>query len=147
MTAEATDLLPVLNQVIDFIESSLVHTDDQESKLAALNEEIAKRRKQEKILLEKVASASAPVFNETEVEKTLDRLENLRVIGRKEHAKLAADLRSKPASALDLLATVSEKLIAAPAEGEGVLKESSVSELDPDGWSQFTEGKRVQLKR
>ena len=147
MNAQPTFLLPVINQVIDFIESSLAEISGQEEKTAALNTEIERRKKQEKVLLEKVASASIPVFNEKEVAQVLDHLESLRMIKPFERIKLASEIRTKPASVLKLLASISENLGSASAEGEGYAKESSVSEFDPDGWSDFAEGRRVKQKQ
>lgn len=149
MNADATALLPVVNQVIDFIESSLAEISDQEQKQAALTAEVEKRKKQERILLEKVASASRPVFSEEAIEKTLSDLQNAHLIKPYERIKLAADMRSKPASVLDMLASISNGLdSSAPAAGGmGLAKESSVTEVDPDGWDAFAEGRRVKQKQ
>jgi hypothetical protein len=148
MSAEATALLPIVNQVIDFIESSLAEITGQEAKAAALSAEIDKRKKQEKILLEKVAAASTPVFSEEAIEQTLNRLQDARIIKPMEHIKLAAEMRNKPASVLDLLARISVSFdSSASAGGEGYAKESSVSEADPDGWNDFAAGKRVKQKQ
>jgi len=108
---KAADFLPVLDQVIGFVTEALQAYDAATVKVAELQSQLASK---DKVILEKVAAANAPrepVFNDEEVIKTLNRLQEMRIIDQEMATKFASDIKADHHLILPLLTRISEALI------------------------------------
>ncbi len=151
-TIKVAEFLPVLDGIIGFMGEALSANDAAQVKIAQLEAQLLDK---DKVILEKVASASAavpntPVFKREEVARTLDRLQELNIINGEMNVKFASDIAADPRTILPLLTKISEALLAAPAvEGVGIEKEAAADgtdDSDPDGWGAFARGQPVKLK-
>lgn len=142
---DQNQLAGLLDNVLDFMDSSIVTQSKLEQEKQAL---VQKLSDADKVLLEKVATAKASALDPDRVNAAIDRLVTLQIIPLELHAKVASQLRKDPNSALSLLAQVAENLSSAPAEGYGVQKEASAEhdDSDPDGWGDVLAGKVPRIK-
>jgi hypothetical protein len=151
MSAQASELVPVLDQMAEFTEDALKLSSQQTAKIAELEAKLAKlTADQEKIVLEKVATARATFFDVTALETALSRLEGMGIIDTSAHVKLANRIKDDPNMVIPLMTKVAESLMSAPGEGAGIDKDAgslNVDSEDPDGWVAMAQGKPVSIKR
>lgn len=144
-------MAPQLDQMAEFVETSLKTSSQQEARIVELQAKLAQlNADQEKIVLEKVASARATFFDTAALETALAQLEGMGVIDTTAHEKLARRIKDDPNMVFPLLSKVAASLMSAPGEGAGIEKEAgalNVDSEDPDGWVAFAQGKPVQVKR
>jgi hypothetical protein len=153
MSAQASELVPVLDQMAEFTEDALKLSSQQTAKIAELEAKLAKlTAEQEKIVLEKVATARATFFDVAALETALARLEGMGIIDANAHVKLANRIKDDPNMVIPLMTKVAESLMSAPGEGAGIDKEAgsmnlNVDSEDPDGWVAMAQGRPVQIKQ
>jgi len=142
---------PVLDQMIEFMESALTEKQSDSSKLQELTTNLKKAKEdQEKVILEKVAEAKAEFFNVEQMNQALAKLEGMGIVDEHNREKMARRIKDDPNSVFRFMVKMAESLMSVPGEGKGIDKHSGEnvdSEDDPDGWLAFAEGRRVEIKR
>lgn len=153
-TNEAVAVLPVLDEVIGFMEQALKEGNDHQATITQLKAGLAKlQADQDRIVLEKVAAAKATFFDKAALDMALGKLEGMGIIDSTSHEKLGRRIEEDPNLVLPLLTKVAETLMSAPGEGSGIEKDASggslldTSDADPDGWKAMAEGKTVVIRR
>lgn len=146
-----TELIPVLDQVIEFMEEALQTKQADDGKILDLTNALKKAKAdQEQVILEKVAAAKASFTDQKIVKEALARLQGMGIIDERGMEKLASRFAADPNSVYPVMVKMAEKLLTAPGEGEGVDKEASDKtgdEKDPDGWGDFVAGRPVKVIR
>jgi hypothetical protein len=133
----------VLDDALHLAETAVEENQSLQTKIAELQQKLSL---QDKVILQKVATA--PVFSEDALEKTLAYLERISLIDAAAHTKLSTQLRDEPDLALALITRVAEAVMAPPADGHGIDKEASAEpETDPDGWTDWIKGRPVRLRK
>jgi hypothetical protein len=146
-------VLPVFDQVIGFMEEALKESTARDEQIAHLKASLSKLQSdQERITLEKVATARATFFDKTATDTMLSKLEGMGIIDTNNREKIARRITDDPNYILPLIIKVAETLMSAPGEGSGVdAKEASMLDVpdtgDPDGWWDMAEGKPVAVKK
>lgn len=151
MSNAATDLIPVLDDVIGFMEEALQTKQADENRINSLTDALKKAKAdQERVVLEKVAAARASFLDDATMKEALSRLQTMGIITDRGSEKLASRFKSDPNSVFPIMVKLAENLLTAPGDGSGIDKESSAAagaEADPDGWTDFAHGKPVKVKR
>jgi hypothetical protein len=150
-SVQAADVLPLLDQQIEFVEAALKTSSAQSERIAELEAKLAQLTSdQEKIVLEKVATAKATFFDNAALNTALTRLEGMGVIDDVAHEKLARRIKDDPNLLIPLMTKVAESLLSAPGEGAGIDKDAgtlNVDSEDPDGWLAMAQGRTVSIKK
>lgn len=151
MDATAKELVPVLDQVIEFMEEALQTKQADDTRIIELTNSLKKAKAdQEQIILEKVAAAKASFMDTKIMSEALARLNGMGIIDERAMEKLASRFKSDPNAVFPIMVKMAERLLTAPGEGEGVDKEASDkagSKADPDGWNDFIAGRPVKVVR
>ena len=150
MSAQNSELVSVLDQVIEFMEEALSSKQADEQRISGLASELKKARDDhERILLEKVAKAKSEAVDPKIVKEALARLQGMGIVTSENSIKLAARFTADPNAAFPMMVKLAEKLLSAPGDGSGIEKESADKSegKDPDGWDDFAAGRKVQVKR
>ena len=151
MSEAATDLVPVLDQVIEFMEEALTVKQADEQRIGQLADALKKAKAdQERVILEKVAAAKASFLDEATMREALSRLQSMGIITENGSTKLASRFKTEPNSVFPIMVKMAENLLTAPGDGSGIEKEAgsaSDSQADPDGWADFAAGKPVKVRR
>jgi predicted Zn-dependent peptidase len=144
--------MPLLDEALGFVEDALAQVQENQAKIAAQAQHIARLQSdlasKEKVILEKVASANAPVFNPEKLENLFDHLESIKAMTPLERAKVANHVKKDPNLIFPLIEKLSSILRRPDSEGAAVDMGDilpSQSTTDPDGWDQMCDGKPVKL--
>jgi hypothetical protein len=151
MNDAVTELVPVLDDVIGFMEEALQSKQADENRITSLTDALKKAKAdQERVILEKVAAARASFLDESTMKEALTRLQTMGIITDRGNEKLASRFKGDPNAVFPIMVKIAENLLTAPGDGSGIDKEGkteSGSEADPDGWIDFAQGKPVKVKR
>lgn len=151
MNEAATELVPVLDQVIEFMEEALTVKQADENRINSLTDALKKAKAdQERVILEKVAAAKASFLDEATMKEALSRLQVMGVITDRGSEKLASRFKTEPNSVFPIMVKLAENLLTAPGDGSGIEKDAGASaeaQEDPDGWTDFAAGKPVKIRR
>lgn len=149
MSEPANVLVPVLDQVIEFMESALKEASSNHTQIVELTEALKKSKaEQERVILEKVAHAKAEFFDKEALQRTLNKLTGMGVLDSTGCEKIARRVGDDPNFVLPLIVKIAESLMSAPGDGEGISKlAESMEEADPDGWSAMAQGKPVSVRK
>lgn len=151
MSNAASEFVPVLDQVIEFMEEALHVKQADETRIGELLASLKKAQAdQERIVLEKVAAAKASFLDEQVMSEALARLQGMGIINPTSSVKLASKFKAEPSSVFPMMVKLAEKLLTAPGDGEGISKDAGdagVSDKDPDGWEDFAAGRAVKIRR
>lgn len=148
--AASNPIVPVLDQVIEFMEEALRVKQSDDHRIGELLTALQKEKAdQERVILEKVAAARASFLDESVMKTALARLQGMGILSQENSVKLASRFKEEPSAVFPMMVKLAEKLLSAPGEGAGIEKESSSesSEEDPDGWSDFAAGRQVKVRR
>ena len=125
-------------EFLDYIDSSanrLAELSDENKQLRTKVAELS----EEKVILEKVASA--PVFDFSSVEGLMEKLGKSRLIDPLQTTKVAEVISEDPSMLIDLMHKIADTA-SNYSVGEGVSSDTPVSESDPDGWGAMSRRKR-----
>ena len=151
MSNAATELVPVLDQVIEFMEEALTVKQADETRINSLTDALKKAKaEQERVILEKVAAAKNAFLDDATMKEALSRLQTMGIITDRGLEKLASRFKADPNSVFPMMVKLAENLLTAPGDGSGIDKDagaSATAEVDPDGWTDFAAGKPVKVKR
>ena len=144
-----SDLLPILDQVIDFMEVAITTKQADDTRMVELTRQLQDATKKaqrtpERVVLEKVAS---PVLAEQPMEEAFKRLRSMGLMDERTTNKMAARIKQDPNVVFPLLVKLAEGLQNAPAEGQGTGRRAMSQDNDPDGWTDFAEGRPPARKR
>lgn len=147
--SELKEIVPVLDQVIEFMESALNEKQADSTKIQELATSLKKAKEdQEKVILEKVAAAKAEFFNSEKMEQSLQKLEGMGILDSPNREKIARKIKDDPNTVFPLMVKMAEKLMTVPGEGNGIDKVADDSvDGDPDGWQAYAEGRKVEVRR
>ena len=123
-------------EFLDYIESSSKALQSLEDKNNELQTKLAEL-KEEKVILEKVASQST--FDSEKLHSALQTLASQNVIDSDYVEKVASLVEESPNKILDLLTKIASK---PHTYGTSIEKEEISSEEDPDGWGSLTRANR-----
>ena len=143
-------LLPIIDQVISFMESALAEDSSKQAQVIQLQEEVKRLRdSQDKVVLEKVAAAKASFFDTAALNDMFIKLEGMGVIDKSAHERLVHRIQGDPNMLIPLVAKVAENLLSSPGEGSGIEHDTGNEGLeeDPDGWKAMAQGQRVALRK
>ena len=142
-------VVPVLDQVIEFMESALTEKQADSGRIQELTTALKKaKEEQEKVILEKVAAARQEFFNADKLNTALGKLEGMGIVDEKNREKMAKRIKDDPNSVFLFMVKMAETIMSVPGDGHGVSKASpDTDEDDPDGWKAMAEGRKVELKR
>lgn len=150
---DAAEVAPVLDEALGLAEEALMAQQDIQQKVAAKDREVEALKRQlvdqEKVILEKVAKQQ--ILNPVELDRLLDRFEDLHVMSAKERTKISAHVQRDPNLLFPLFSKAADLLSRAPGEGMGISADDSalarrMDDDDPDGWNAAAAGKAVAIK-
>jgi hypothetical protein len=151
MADSLQEIAPVIDQMIEFMESALTEKQSDSTKLQELTTNLKKAKEdQDKVILEKVAAAKAEFFNTEKMNQALSKLEGMGIVDETNREKMARRIKDDPNSVFLFMVKMAESLMSVPGEGRGIDKhsvETSDPDEDPDGWLAFAEGRKVEIKR
>jgi hypothetical protein len=149
MDTQLQEIAPVLDQVIEFMESALTEKQADSGKIQELATNLKKAKEdQEKVILEKVAVAKSEFFNEDKMNTALAKIEGMGIIDEPNREKMAKRIKDDPNFVFPFMVKMAETIMSIPGEGRGIDKLSNDEiEEDPDGWKAFAEGRRVAVKQ
>ena len=145
MSLTPTVLLPVLDQVVGFMEDALGLQESQRVKLAELSQR-NQVLEADKVRLEKVASSLIPL-DATQLQQTLIKLAAMGVIDGRYREDLETKFLEDPNVLLPFVIKVAEILRSSSDQGRGISSEDPLPVNDPDGWGDFLAGRAVKLRR
>jgi hypothetical protein len=85
----------------------------------------------------KEAKNKEEFFPKEKIKQTVDRLVKLSYISPVYSEQMVEEIEKDPNTVLSLLEKISEASVSLPNSGVGIAKESSVTDVDPDGWTRL----------
>jgi hypothetical protein len=143
MPLEEQSLVPVLNEVLSFMESSLAEHSRSQTELEGLQSKLAQ---QERVTLEKVATIKKLALDETRLKTTLNNMVQMRLISSGDSVKIANKLTENPNTVFELLTKMAEALVSPINDGSELIEDRDFHLEDQDGWNDMAEGKSVRVK-
>lgn len=118
----AEDISPVFDEMVEVTLSSLHACKEATVEVARLKSELDSK---DKVLLEKIASEPKSIFNDHEIDNTMNQLAALGFIEADSRQKIASELRKDPNKALALIGSIAELSTPMPSEGRSATKQAS----------------------
>jgi hypothetical protein len=142
MAIEERNLIPVLDEVLSFMEDSLSEYSRSQAQIDLLQNKIAQH---DRVVLEKVAEFKKHAFDGDKLKNTLNNMVQMRLLSPHDSAKIASKVDNDPNAIFELLTKMAEAMIA-PSEGSELIEDKDFVLDDPDGWDDMAEGKAVRVR-
>ena len=139
------DALPAADYIeesMELVQSLVKEKEELQQKVAELSENNIVLEKVAKENEEKYSSAveeskkAVEFFPKERIQETVERLVKLSYISPVYSEQIVDEIEKDPNTVLSLLEKISEASVT-PNSGVGIAKESSVTDVDPDGWTRL----------
>ena len=131
-----------IEESMELVQSLVKEKEELQQKVAELSENNIVLEKVAKENEEKYSSAvedskkTEEFFPKERIQETVERLVKLSYISPVYSEQIVDEIEKDPNTVLSLLEKISEASVT-PNSGVGIAKESSVTDVDPDGWTRL----------
>ena len=143
MTEEDTLAAEYIEESMELVQSLVKEKEELQQKVAELSEnnivleKVAIENEEKYSSAVKEANNKQEFFQKEKIQQTVDRLVKLSYISPVYSEQIVDEIEQDPNAVLSLLEKISEATTSLPNSGVGIAKESSVTDVDPDGWTRL----------